>query len=54
MDDGIGIPEQIDLENPESLGIKLIHTLSEQLDAEAEFSNKNPGTKFALHFTLEH
>ena len=54
MDDGIGIPDQIDLDNPESLGIKLIHTLSEQLDAEAEFSNKNPGTKFALHFTLEH
>jgi len=54
VDDGIGIPGEINLENPESLGIKLIHTLSEQLDAEAEFSNENPGTKFALHFTLEH
>ncbi len=54
VDDGIGIPDEIDLENPKSLGIKLIHTLSRQLNAEAEFSNQNPGTKFALQFTLEH
>lgn len=54
VDDGIGIPDEIDLENPTSLGIELIRTLSEQLEAEAEFSNENPGTKFALHFTLEH
>ncbi|MEL7834502.1 PAS domain S-box protein [Fodinibius sp. Rm-B-1B1-1] len=53
VDDGIGIPQEIDLENPQSLGIKLIRTLSKQLNAEAEFSNANPGTKFALHFTLE-
>ncbi len=54
VDDGIGIPAEIDLEDPKSLGIKLIHTLSTQLNAEAEFSNQNPGTKFALQFTLEH
>ena len=54
VDDGIGIPDEIDLEDPKSLGIKLIHTLSTQLNAEAEFSNQNPGTKFALQFTLEH
>jgi len=54
VDDGVGIPDHVDIDNPKSLGIKLIHTLSEQLDAEAEFSNKNTGTKFALNFTLEH
>jgi PAS domain S-box-containing protein len=54
VDDGIGIPDEIDLEDPKSLGIKLIHTLSTQLNAEAEFRNQNPGTKFALQFTLEH
>ena len=54
IDDGIGIPEDLNLENPKSLGIKLIRTLSKQLSAEAEFSDGNPGTKFALHFTLEH
>ncbi|WP_440998996.1 PAS domain S-box protein [Fodinibius sp. SL11] len=53
VDDGIGIPDDINLEKPKSLGIKLIRTLSKQLDAEAEFSNENPGTKFALQFTLE-
>lgn len=54
IDDGIGIPEEINLEKPKSLGIKLIRTLSKQLNAEAEFSNKTGGTKFALQFTLEH
>ncbi|WP_445666050.1 PAS domain-containing sensor histidine kinase [Fodinibius sp. AD559] len=53
VDDGIGIPDEINLENPKSLGIKLIRTLSKQLSAEAEFSNENPGTKFALQFSLE-
>ncbi|PAU93918.1 hypothetical protein CK503_09605 [Aliifodinibius salipaludis] len=53
LDDGIGIPEEVNLEKPKSLGIKLIRTLSKQLDAEAEFSNEKPGTKFALQFTLE-
>lgn len=53
VDDGIGIPEDVDLEEPKSLGIKLIRTLSKQLDAEAEYSNADPGTKFTLHFKLE-
>jgi PAS domain S-box-containing protein len=52
-DDGIGLPEDIDLEKPKSLGIKLIRTLSKQLNAEAKFSNVNPGTKFSLQFTHE-
>ncbi|HKK47249.1 MAG TPA: PAS domain S-box protein [Balneolaceae bacterium] len=53
QDDGVGIPENTDLENPKSLGVKLIRTLSEQLSGEAEFINSNPGTTFRLEFDLE-
>lgn len=52
-DDGIGIGDQISLENPSSLGVKLIRTLSKQLQGEAAFSNGDPGTKFKLQFELE-
>lgn len=52
-DNGVGIPDEVDLENPESLGIKLIRTLSRQLNADAEFSTTNGGTTFSLHFTKE-
>lgn len=53
VDNGIGIPDEVNLENPTSLGIKLIRTLSKQLNAEAELSNTDSGTKFSLHFALE-
>ncbi|MGD8749555.1 MAG: hypothetical protein PVI44_13910, partial [Balneolaceae bacterium] len=52
-DDGIGIPENTDLKNPQSLGIKLIKTLSKQLCGEASFKNMQPGTEFLLVFELE-
>jgi len=53
QDDGIGISENMNLEKPKSLGIKLIRTLSKQLDGEAAFTNKDPGTEFVLEFELE-
>lgn len=52
-DNGSGIPEDLDLENPTSLGLKLIRTLTKQLNGKAEFNNANPGTEFKLNFTLE-
>lgn len=52
-DNGNGIPKDVTLKNPTSLGIKLIRTLSKQLDGEAAFTNNNPGTKFSLTFDLE-
>ncbi len=51
-DDGIGIPEDADLDNPKSLGLKLIRTLSKQLSGQSSFSDNNPGTKFSLEFKL--
>lgn len=53
VDDGIGIPEDTDLNKPKSLGVKLIKTLAKQLSGTASFTNKNPGTEFKLEFELE-
>lgn len=53
QDDGRGIPDDIALENPTSLGIKLIRTLSTQLEGRADFTNEDPGMKFTIQFMLE-
>jgi PAS domain S-box-containing protein len=50
-DNGIGIPQTIDLENPETLGLKLIIALTNQLDANLEI-NRNIGTKFKVDFQI--
>ncbi|MFY1110200.1 MAG: PAS domain S-box protein [Methanosarcinaceae archaeon] len=49
-DNGIGIPESIDLENTESLGIQLVTTLVDQLEGEIELK-RNKGTEFIIKFT---
>jgi len=51
-DNGIGIPESLDLENPASLGIQLVTSLVDQLDGELELKRKN-GTEFLIRFTVE-
>lgn len=51
-DDGIGIPDKTSLDNPTSLGLKLIRTLTKQLKGTANFSN-GTGTRFTLQFELE-
>jgi two-component sensor histidine kinase len=50
-DDGIGIPESIDLENPNSLGIQLVTTLIDQLDGGLELK-RNKGLEFTIKFTV--
>ena len=50
-DDGIGIPESIDLENLNSLGIQLVTTLIDQLDGELELK-MNQGLEFTIKFTV--
>jgi two-component sensor histidine kinase/HAMP domain-containing protein len=49
-DDGIGIPEKLDFRNTESLGLKLVTALIEQIDGTIELDTKN-GTKFNMIFT---
>jgi two-component sensor histidine kinase len=40
-DNGVGIPENIDIEDLDSLGLQLITTLVEQLDGELELNRSN-------------
>ncbi len=53
MDDGIGMPENLDWKNSSTLGLKLIQTLVEnQLDGSIDMESKN-GTKFIIKFNIE-
>ncbi len=48
-DDGIGIPDKIDITKTKSLGMKILHKLVQQIDGilQSDFSN---GTKFTITF----
>ncbi|MCL5037594.1 MAG: ATP-binding protein [Chloroflexi bacterium] len=48
-DDGVGIPEGIDIEETETLGLQLVFALVEQLDGNIEF-NRQSGTEFKIEF----
>ena len=50
-DNGVGIPENLDIEDLDSLGIQLITTLVDQLDGELELKRNN-GTEFTIRFTV--
>jgi PAS domain S-box-containing protein len=49
-DNGIGIPENLDIKKLDSLGIQLITSLVDQLDGELELKRDN-GTEFIIKFT---
>ncbi len=48
-DNGIGLPEDIDFKNTQSLGFRLINNLTNQLEGKIELDVKN-GTKFNVLF----
>jgi two-component sensor histidine kinase len=48
-DDGIGIPQGLDLRKTETLGMQIINTLVEQIDGRLEFDSQE-GTTFRLGF----
>lgn len=50
-DDGIGIPENLDIENLDSLGFQLVTSLVDQLDGEFELK-RDKGTEFIIKFTV--
>jgi two-component sensor histidine kinase len=53
MDDGVGVPDNFDWKNPNTLGLKLVRTLVEnQLDGTIDMESKN-GTKFTIKFNIE-
>lgn len=49
VDDGIGLPEEIDIKNTESLGMQLVTTLVEQIEGTIELNRKG-GTGFIIKF----
>jgi two-component sensor histidine kinase len=50
-DNGVGIPENLDIENLDSLGMQLVTSLVDQLDGESELKFNN-GTEFTMRFTV--
>ena len=48
-DNGVGIPESIDIENTQTLGLQLISSLVEQLEGDIKLDRTN-GTKFIIKF----
>ncbi len=51
-DNGVGIPEIIDFENSDTLGLQLVNILVDQLDGEIELKRDN-GTEFSIRFSVE-
>ena len=51
LDNGIGIPENLDIEDLDSLGLQLVTSLVDQLDGELELK-RNKGTEFTIRFTV--
>jgi two-component sensor histidine kinase len=49
VDNGIGIPEELDFRNTDSLGLQLVNNLVEQLDGTITI-DKTSGTKFMIIF----
>ena len=50
-DDGVGIPENLNIEDLDSLGLQLVTSLVDQLDGELELKRNN-GTEFTIKFTV--
>lgn len=50
-DNGVGIPEEIDIEDLGSLGLQLVTSLVDQLDGKLELKRDN-GTVFIIRFTV--
>jgi two-component sensor histidine kinase len=48
-DNGAGIPENVDFENPDTPGLQLVTTLVNQLDGEIEL-RRDQGTEFTILF----
>lgn len=51
-DNGKGLPDDLDLQNTKSLGLKLVETLSNQLDAEYTLRSNN-GLHFEMKFNID-
>ncbi|MDZ7772344.1 MAG: PAS domain S-box protein [Balneolaceae bacterium] len=50
-DDGVGLPDDLEVENSQTLGMNLIRTLAEQLDADYAYRSEGEGSLFELRFS---
>jgi len=50
-DNGVGFPEKLDIENPDTLGLQLVNALVDQLDGELELQTDG-GTEFITRIYL--
>lgn len=50
-DNGIGIPEELDFRSTESLGLKLVNILTDQIDGKLDL-DRSKGTKFQIRFKI--
>jgi PAS domain S-box-containing protein len=51
-DNGVGIPENVDIKNTYTLGLQLVSSLVDQLDGKLELK-RNKGTEFTIRFTVK-
>ena len=51
-DNGIGLPDNLDVENTDTLGLQLVYILISQLDGDIKVINKK-GTRFLFNFTVQ-
>lgn len=51
-DDGIGLSDDIDFKKTDSLGLRIVNSLTEQIDGEITL-NKSKGSKFMIRFNEE-
>ena len=49
-DNGVGLPDQVDLKHPESIGLDLLRIFVDQLHGSVEI-NRNNGTQFVITFS---
>lgn len=49
-DDGVGIPDDFDWQNPRSLGLRIVRILTKQLGGELTLHGNGGGTRFELRF----
>lgn len=52
-DNGIGIPQTININNTQTLGLKIVKILTEQLDGTIQL-NTNPGTTYTITLKKQH
>lgn len=54
IDNGVGLPEESILQATQSLGLRLIHSLARQIDAQFTFVRRESGTEACLQMKVSH